>query len=283
MDIHHRFSSRKRKQVRKACLNCQKAHSGCGEQRPCPRCVKRKEEHCCIDAPRKKRKDLVDEMEGSFPPSPIVRKRRLPCETTRPEGLLVKVERAHKHHHPDSDDDYIDSNVKGLAVRTNKRPRRHTKLQRPMSSNTLAIPLHFKAAKQEQHTEDFSCCPVDTRNTHNNNSCGGSKVATLPTPQLNTKDDCNTFLFNPLEFDCVVPPERQLPLAFLQPQRQPTPVDELSLEWLLPDLCFVPASITPIAPAFMCGQELPSSFLFEEEDTPLFFSDYHTFEPLFSF
>lgn len=54
---------RKRKQVKRACSNCRKAHSACGKQRPCPRCVLRKEEHKCVDTPRKKR--ILEGEDGS--------------------------------------------------------------------------------------------------------------------------------------------------------------------------------------------------------------------------
>jgi len=52
--------SAKRKQVKRACENCRKAHSGCDEERPCHRCKKRGEEDKCLDMPRKKRKRTND-------------------------------------------------------------------------------------------------------------------------------------------------------------------------------------------------------------------------------
>eukprot|EP01120_Amphizonella_sp_Union-15-10_P001227 TRINITY_DN11279_c0_g1_i1.p1 TRINITY_DN11279_c0_g1~~TRINITY_DN11279_c0_g1_i1.p1 ORF type:complete len:347 (-),score=49.45 TRINITY_DN11279_c0_g1_i1:80-1120(-) len=49
-------SRRKRKQVKKACTNCRKAHSACDAQRPCNRCKKYNLESTCVDHQRKKRK-----------------------------------------------------------------------------------------------------------------------------------------------------------------------------------------------------------------------------------
>ncbi|KAH9824203.1 hypothetical protein DFH28DRAFT_1077965 [Melampsora americana] len=43
----------KRKQVKRACQNCQKACKGCADSRPCPRCVIHGLTKTCRDAPRK--------------------------------------------------------------------------------------------------------------------------------------------------------------------------------------------------------------------------------------
>lgn len=43
----------KRKQVKRACQNCQKACKGCADSRPCPRCVLHGLTNTCRDAPRK--------------------------------------------------------------------------------------------------------------------------------------------------------------------------------------------------------------------------------------
>ncbi|EGG01368.1 uncharacterized protein MELLADRAFT_92538 [Melampsora larici-populina 98AG31] len=43
----------KRKQVKRACQNCQKACKGCADSRPCPRCVIHGLTNTCRDAPRK--------------------------------------------------------------------------------------------------------------------------------------------------------------------------------------------------------------------------------------
>jgi PAS domain S-box-containing protein len=45
----------RRKQVRKACTNCRKAHACCDEQRPCLRCVNLGLSSECVDAENKKR------------------------------------------------------------------------------------------------------------------------------------------------------------------------------------------------------------------------------------
>jgi len=47
---------RKRKQVKKACTNCRKAHAACDSLRPCKRCKKYSLEATCVDHQRKKRK-----------------------------------------------------------------------------------------------------------------------------------------------------------------------------------------------------------------------------------
>ncbi|KAI8092670.1 uncharacterized protein BX664DRAFT_327861 [Halteromyces radiatus] len=46
----------KRKQVKNACVNCQKACKKCDEQRPCPRCVKYGLTETCVNSVRKERK-----------------------------------------------------------------------------------------------------------------------------------------------------------------------------------------------------------------------------------
>jgi len=43
----------KRKQVKRACRNCQKACKGCADTRPCPRCIVHGIADSCVDAPRK--------------------------------------------------------------------------------------------------------------------------------------------------------------------------------------------------------------------------------------
>jgi hypothetical protein len=46
----------KRRQVKNACTNCQKACKKCDDQRPCPRCVKYGIANDCADSVRKERK-----------------------------------------------------------------------------------------------------------------------------------------------------------------------------------------------------------------------------------
>lgn len=46
----------KRKQVKNACTNCQKACKKCDEERPCPRCVKYGLQNECNDSVRKERR-----------------------------------------------------------------------------------------------------------------------------------------------------------------------------------------------------------------------------------
>lgn len=49
-------NNNKRKQVKNACVNCQKACKKCDDQRPCSRCVKYGIEDGCINSQRKERK-----------------------------------------------------------------------------------------------------------------------------------------------------------------------------------------------------------------------------------
>jgi hypothetical protein len=46
---------KKRKQVKRACFSCRKAHARCDEERPCRRCIRTGCESTCVDVPRKKR------------------------------------------------------------------------------------------------------------------------------------------------------------------------------------------------------------------------------------
>jgi hypothetical protein len=58
----------KRKQVKNACVNCQKACKKCDDQRPCSRCVKYGIEDGCINSQRKERKRKnQDESVATFP------------------------------------------------------------------------------------------------------------------------------------------------------------------------------------------------------------------------
>jgi hypothetical protein len=49
-------SSPKRKQVKNACTNCQKACKKCDDARPCPRCIKYGIADTCVNSVRKERK-----------------------------------------------------------------------------------------------------------------------------------------------------------------------------------------------------------------------------------
>lgn len=49
----------KRKQVKNACVNCQKACKKCDEGRPCARCIKYGLETTCVDSQRKERSSTV--------------------------------------------------------------------------------------------------------------------------------------------------------------------------------------------------------------------------------
>ncbi|ORX44070.1 hypothetical protein DM01DRAFT_1349790 [Hesseltinella vesiculosa] len=52
----HEVSAIKRKQVKNACTNCQKACKKCADERPCPRCVKYNLADSCVNSVRKERK-----------------------------------------------------------------------------------------------------------------------------------------------------------------------------------------------------------------------------------
>jgi hypothetical protein len=54
-DLEDSPDVKKRPQVRKACVNCQKAHACCEDQRPCKRCVTMGIDDQCFDAERRKR------------------------------------------------------------------------------------------------------------------------------------------------------------------------------------------------------------------------------------
>ena len=50
------------KKVSRACIHCRNGHLTCDDSRPCKRCIKRGLESTCIDAPRKTKKYLFDDM-----------------------------------------------------------------------------------------------------------------------------------------------------------------------------------------------------------------------------
>lgn len=62
----------KRKQVKNACTNCQKACKKCDDERPCPRCVKYGIADDCVDSVRKERRKGIKR--GSYK-----KKRMLVC------------------------------------------------------------------------------------------------------------------------------------------------------------------------------------------------------------
>lgn len=47
--------TKRRKQVKKACVSCRAAHARCDENRPCTRCIKHGMQDYCFDAKTKKR------------------------------------------------------------------------------------------------------------------------------------------------------------------------------------------------------------------------------------
>ena len=59
----------KRKQVKNACTNCQKACKKCDDQRPCSRCVKYGIEDSCVNSQRKERKRKDSTYSASESPS----------------------------------------------------------------------------------------------------------------------------------------------------------------------------------------------------------------------
>lgn len=60
----------KRKQVKNACVNCQRACKKCDDQRPCSRCVKYGIEDGCVNSQRKERKRKSSNSEEQLPTAP---------------------------------------------------------------------------------------------------------------------------------------------------------------------------------------------------------------------
>ncbi|ORX50867.1 hypothetical protein DM01DRAFT_1384610 [Hesseltinella vesiculosa] len=58
-DAYPDSRTKKRTQVKRACVNCQKACKKCGEERPCPRCVRYGLEDSCYNTERKERKKNI--------------------------------------------------------------------------------------------------------------------------------------------------------------------------------------------------------------------------------
>jgi len=65
----------KRKQVKRACTNCRKSHSGCDDLRPCSRCTDNGLEASCEDVPRKKR----------------ATRRKMPSDSTTDMGEIIAM------------------------------------------------------------------------------------------------------------------------------------------------------------------------------------------------
>lgn len=80
----------KRKQVKKACACCQKAHAACNNQRPCHRCSQRG--LLCMDVPRAKNQETDDRGDAGQPA-----KKRRRCAA--PQEEAIKPLRAEDHHH----------------------------------------------------------------------------------------------------------------------------------------------------------------------------------------
>lgn len=80
----------KRKQVKNACVNCQKACKKCDDQRPCSRCVKYGIEEGCINSQRKERKRKNQESNESSNPSTTTRI-QLNLSSTRTRAVEAPV------------------------------------------------------------------------------------------------------------------------------------------------------------------------------------------------
>lgn len=84
----------RRKQVRRACVNCRRSKTGCSHERPCRRCVNLNIGDSCVDAPRKRRRDK-SAVEGAASASAAVgtkRKRKTSEEKERSKKSRKKTE-----------------------------------------------------------------------------------------------------------------------------------------------------------------------------------------------
>jgi hypothetical protein len=96
-------TKKKRKQVKRACVNCRSAHTGCDHERPCKRCTTHGLEDSCCDQKKKvskteeKQKDLIiiDETKGQIKKEKKVKKsikKQLKKEETSEEEYSEDVE-----------------------------------------------------------------------------------------------------------------------------------------------------------------------------------------------
>eukprot|EP01089_Gocevia_fonbrunei_P001307 TRINITY_DN11218_c0_g1_i1.p1 TRINITY_DN11218_c0_g1~~TRINITY_DN11218_c0_g1_i1.p1 ORF type:complete len:248 (+),score=39.82 TRINITY_DN11218_c0_g1_i1:98-841(+) len=82
---------KKRTQVKQACVNCQRSHTRCENQRPCKRCQHAGMAQSCIDVPRKRRRlDELKDDDSSASSSPT----GSPMATDSP-ALTPRRERRH--------------------------------------------------------------------------------------------------------------------------------------------------------------------------------------------
>ncbi|OIR57984.1 MAG: uncharacterized protein A8A55_1235 [Amphiamblys sp. WSBS2006] len=69
-----------RKQVKRACIHCQRTNKKCDNERPCRRCVSNNREGTCYTAPRKKRNvDTKNSMEETQEEEDALKKFLLVC------------------------------------------------------------------------------------------------------------------------------------------------------------------------------------------------------------
>ncbi|KAJ5267392.1 hypothetical protein N7478_010200 [Penicillium angulare] len=65
MEMESLQTLQSRKKAWRSCLNCQRSHKTCGDERPCPPCVKRGIPHDCVNGYRKPPKYLSESMINS--------------------------------------------------------------------------------------------------------------------------------------------------------------------------------------------------------------------------
>ncbi|ORZ02758.1 hypothetical protein BCR43DRAFT_520016 [Syncephalastrum racemosum] len=102
----------KRKQVKNACTNCQKACKKCDDARPCPRCVKYQLEDSCVNSVRKERKKGI---------------KRGPYKRRQKNG-------------GDSGSDRNDSDRKDDEQETNRQQQQHQQHQQQQPQNAASVP-----------------------------------------------------------------------------------------------------------------------------------------------
>lgn len=84
-----------KKKTARACNHCHKAHMTCDDSRPCQRCISRGIAESCVDAPRKRKKYLMDLAEGEQIGLTMRQSNSADSSTDSPQPSVVQL-----HSHP---------------------------------------------------------------------------------------------------------------------------------------------------------------------------------------
>ncbi|KAG0219707.1 hypothetical protein BGX31_011234 [Mortierella sp. GBA43] len=124
----------KRRQVKNACVNCQKACKKCDEGRPCARCIKYGLTDTCIDSTRKVRKKGIKR--GPY-------KRRAPTSSAQPGSASSSTTPTMRNAVPSGVPGYMSEPVTALSSPTQAHMLPFTSAATSTTMGHMSAPLDF--------------------------------------------------------------------------------------------------------------------------------------------